>query len=409
MKYVIIGNSAAAIGCVEAIRKNDTKGSITIISSEKYHTYSRPLISYLLWGKTTLENMKYRDYDFYEKNNCNCIFKTDAVKILKEEKIVILSNGDKISYDKLLIATGSRPLVPPIKGLESVSKKFTFMTLDDAKSLEKELAEDKKVLIMGAGLIGLKCMEGIKHLVKEITVVDMADRILPSILEKNGSEMVQSYLENQGVKFILSDSVEKFEGNTAILKSGKKIDFDILIVAVGVRPNVSLAEDIGAKTEKGIVINDKCQTTVDDVFAAGDCTVSYDISSDSNKILALLPNAYMQGECAGNNMSGNDSVFDKAMPMNAIGLLGLHIITAGSYEGKSYVKKTENSLKILYVKDNLLKGYIMIGDIKRAGIYTSLIREKTPLDTIDFDLIFEAPQLMAFSSSERGKKLAGAK
>ncbi len=221
--------------------------------------------------------------------------------------------------------------------------------------------------------------------------------------------MVQSYLENQGVKFILSDSVEKFEGNTAILKSGKKIDFDILIVAVGVRPNVSLAEDIGAKTEKGIVINDKCQTTVDDVFAAGDCTVSYDISSDSNKILALLPNAYMQGECAGNNMSGNDFVFDKAMPMNAIGLLGLHIITAGNYEGKSYVKKTENSLKILYVKDNLLKGYIMIGDIKRAGIYTSLIREKTPLDTIDFDLIFEAPQLMAFSSSERGKKLAGAK
>ena len=409
MKYVIIGNSAAAIGCVEAIRKNDTKGSITIISSEKYHTYSRPLISYLLWGKTTLENMKYRDNDFYEKNNCNCIFETKAVKILKEERIVILSNGDKVSYDKLLIATGSRPFIPPIKGLESVSKKFTFMTLDDAKSLEKELAEDKKVLIMGAGLIGLKCMEGIKHLVKEITVVDMADRILPSILEKNGSEMVQSYLENQGVKFILSDSVEKFEGNTAILKSGKKIDFDILIVAVGVRPNVSLAEDIGAKVEKGIVINDKCQTTVKDVFAAGDCTVSYDISSDSNKILALLPNAYMQGECAGNNMSGNDFIFDKAIPMNAIGLLGLHIITAGSYEGKAHIKQTENNLKILYTKDNLLKGYMVIGDIKRAGIYTSLIRERTPLDTVDFDLIFESPQLMAFSSSERAKKLAGAK
>lgn len=409
MKYVIIGNSAAAIGCVEAIRKNDTKGSITIISSEKYHTYSKPLISYLLWGKTTLENMKYRDNDFYKKNNCNCIFKTEAVKILKEERIVILSNGDKVSYDKLLIATGSRPFIPPIKGLESVSKKFTFMTLDDAKSLEKELAEDKKVLIMGAGLIGLKCMEGIKHLVKEITVVDMADRILPSILEKNGSEMVQNYLENQGVKFILSDSVEKFEKNTAILKSSKKIDFDILIVAVGVRPNVDLAEDIGAKVEKGIVINDKCQTTVKDVFAAGDCTVSHDISSDSNKILALLPNAYMQGECAGNNMSGNDFIFDKAIPMNAIGLLGLHIITAGSYEGKAHIKQTENNLKILYTKDNLLKGYMVIGDIKRAGIYTSLIRERTPLDTVDFDLIFESPQLMAFSSSERAKKLAGAK
>lgn len=409
LKHVIIGNSAAAIGCVEGIRQVDTEGSITIISNEPYHTYSRPLISYLLYGKTNEQKMKYRKDDFYEKMNCTTMLGKTVEKIDSSNKQVILDSGEFVQYDKLLVATGSSPFVPPMNGLENVKNKFSFMSLDDAKALQKVLSTDSKVLIVGAGLIGLKCAEGIANKVKSITIVDLADRILPSILDETGAAIMKSHLEEHGLEFILSDSVKEFSSNRATLASGNVVDFDILVVAVGVRPNVSLIKDIGGLVNRGIVADLICKTSLEDIYAAGDCTESFDITIDDNRILALLPNAYMQGECAGINMAGGSKEYNKAIPMNAIGFFGLHIITAGSYTGEVYCNHEGNEYKKLFTKDGLLKGFILINKVERAGIYTSLIREKTPLDTIDFDLIKEKPQLMAFSKKERAKKLGGVK
>ncbi len=405
MKYVIIGNSTAAVGCIEGIRSVDKDGKITVISDEKHHTYSRPLISYLLLGKTDEQKMKYRPDSFYEDNKCETLFGEKVTAIEPDKKRVVLESGKSVEYDKLLTATGSRPFVPPMEGLESVKKSFTFMSLDDAHALGKELAPDKKVLIVGAGLIGLKCAEGICDRVGSITVVDLADRILPSILDTEGSKLVQKHIEKKNISFILSDSVKKFTDTHAELASGKELDFDILVVAVGVRPNTELVSEAGGKVNRGIVTNEFMQTTVNDVYAAGDCCESFDISSGQNKIIAILPNAYMQGECAGRNMAGEKKAFDKAMPMNAIGFFGLHIITAGSYDGDVSSEASESGYKKFVTKDNRLVGYILIGDVMRAGIYTSLIREKTPLDTIDFELIKEKPQLMAFAKDVRAQKL----
>ena len=407
MNYVIIGNSAAAIGCVEGIRKVDTEGSITIISNEKYHTYSRPLISYLIYGKTDEERMKYRPDSFYEDNNVCSMLGETVTKIDAEKKTVYLESGKKVPYDKLLNATGSKPFVPPMEGLDSVENKFTFMSLDDAKALNAAINEDSRVLIVGAGLIGLKCAEGIQNKVKSITVVDLADRILPSILDNDGSDIMKKHIEEHGVEFILSDSVAKFNNSVAELKSGRTVEYDIVVVAVGVRPNVELIKDAGGEVNRGIKTDERCRTSLEDVYAAGDCSESYDITVNQERILALLPNAYMQGECAGINMAGGDAVYDKAIPMNAIGFFGLHIITAGSYDGEEYVKRTENSYKKLVTKDGVLKGYILIGDIERAGIYTRMIRERISLDDIDFELIKEKPQLMAFSLKSRKKDLGG--
>lgn len=406
MKYVIIGNSAAAVGCIEGIRQEDTKGSITVIASEPYHTYSRPLISYLLYGKTDEQRMKYRSDSFYEEKKCTAMLGRTAEKVNAEAKKVILDNGEEIPYDKLLIAAGSAPFIPPMNGLEKVEKRFTFLSLDDAKALEKAISADSRVLIIGAGLIGLKCAEGICDRVKQITVVDLADRILPSILDEEGSGIVQEHIEKKGIRFFLNDSAAELTDGRAVLKSGTELDFDVLVVAVGVRPNISLAAEAGAETGRGIVTNKKCETTLPDIYAAGDCAQSHDITTGQDRVLALLPNAYMQGECAGINMAGGDKRYDKAIPMNAIGFFGLHIITAGTYDGEVYTVKKGHSYKKLFTKDNRLMGYILIGDIQRAGIYTSLIREKTPLDSIDFDLIREKPQLMAFSRKERSRVLA---
>jgi len=421
MKYVIIGNSAAGIGAVEGIRHTDKNGEITIITNERHHTYSRPLISYLLLGKVTREGIKYRKDSFYKDYNCKLLADTAVTAIEAAEKKVVLQDGRKISYDKLLVATGSSPFVPPFEGLDTVTDKHTFMSLDDADKLGAALAEDKRVLIIGAGLIGLKCAEGILKHVKRITVVDLAPRILSSILDDEGAKIVQNHLESKGLEFRLAANVKKFAVNQAILEGGETVDFDILVLAVGVRPNTALLNGI-AKIERGIAVNEKSETTAPDIYAAGDCTQTLDVSSGQNKVMALLPNAYMQGECAGINMTGNGATvngeaggasFDKAIPMNAIGFLGLHVITAGNYDGQVYSdsnnsKTGESGYKRLFFSNNKLNGYILIGNVEKAGIYTNLIREHTPLDTIDFPLVCEKPGLMAFTKESRMEKLGKA-
>lgn len=406
MKYVIIGNSAAAVGAVEGIRKLDQKGEITIISSEPYHTYSRPLISYLLLGRVKEEEMNYRGSDFYTANNCRFLPATTVTAIDHMAKRVVLDKGGSVVYDKLLVATGSSPFVPQLSGLERVKDKYTFMSLNDAHRLDKALDTPKRVLIIGAGLIGLKCAEGIAKRCSQLTVVDLAPRILSSILDKDSSKMVQQHLERNGVSLRLSASVQSFSERSATLENGEVIDFDLLVLAVGVRPNTALLKDI-ATVEKGIAVDSGCRTSAEDIYAAGDCTQCMDISSGESRVMALLPNAYMQGECAGTNMAGGECSFDNAIPMNAIGFFGLHIITAGSYSGSLYSEAGSNSCKRLFYKDNLLKGYILVGEVAKAGVYTSLIRERTPLDTIDFRLICEKPGLMAFAKAARQEKLGG--
>jgi len=149
------------------------------------------------------------------------------------------------------VATGSLPFVPPMKGLEGVEKRFSFLSLDDAKKLESAISPSSKVLIIGAGLIGLKCAEGISKKVESITVVDLADRILSSILDKDGAEIVKSHIEKENIKFVLNAKVEEFiNSNEALLDSGEKVEFDVLVVAVGVIPNTGLIKDINGKVNR---------------------------------------------------------------------------------------------------------------------------------------------------------------
>ncbi|MBC8570204.1 NAD(P)/FAD-dependent oxidoreductase [Zongyangia hominis] len=411
-QYVIIGNGIAAAGCIEGIRSIDTKNHIVVVSKESHTVYCRPLISYYLEGKTTLDKIGYRSDDFYKKYGCEVLYNETAIQIDDENKGVLMSKGGTIPFSELCVATGSSPFVPSFDGLNCVKNRFSFMTLDDTFALEKAISPESRVLIIGAGLIGLKCAEGLHNRVKNITVCDLADKILSSILDDDTAPMVQKFLEMQGVDFCLSDRVARFDRDKAIMKSGKVIDFDVLVTAVGVRANTTLVAEIGGKVNRGIVVNDEMRTSLDNVYAAGDCTEGFDISLGGNRVLALLPNAYMQGFTAGVNMAGGTKIFDNAIPMNSIGFFGLHIMTAGSFIGEKdggtvYMQKDDTSCKKFFVRDGLLKGYILVDKVERGGIYTSLIREQTPLETVDFDLLKENASFMAFSSETRRKKFGG--
>lgn len=406
-EYVIVGNGVAAVGCIEGIRSVDKKGGITVLSAEPYPTYCRPLISYYLQGKTDRTKMQYRGESFCEDNGCQVLYGASATVINPTEQTVCTAAEQSFSYNKLCVCTGSSPFVPPMEGLNQVKNRFSFMTVDDMLALEKAITPKSRVLIIGAGLIGLKCAEGILGKVADITVCDLADRVLSSILEKDSADLVMHHLEGLGITFSLSDSVAEFCGNSARLQSGKTVDFDILVTAVGVRANTGLIRDAGGACGRGITVDEKMQTSLAGIFAAGDCTESVDISDGVCKIMAIMPNAYSQGYTAGVNMAGGKATFDCAVPMNSIGFAGLHIMTAGSRQGTVFARENGSFQKKFYVRDGRLVGFELIGNVERAGIYLSLIRNRTDLDSLDFEALIKSPDFSHFDEKIRSKFLGG--
>ena len=409
MRYVIIGGSAAAIGCIEGVRSVDKTGEIILITGETEWNYSRPLISYLLEGKTTRDKMWCRPDSFFTRNGVTVKAGVLATALDAGDRTVRLSTGERLAYDRLLAATGSRPFVPPIPGLETVERTFCFQTLSDASALAEALRPESRVLILGAGLTGVKCAEGIRGLCAQIAIADLAPRVLPAVLDDTAAAMVQARMEEKGVRFYLNDSAAAFRGNTARLQSGTELEFDVLVTAVGVRPNTQLVADAGGAVDRGILVDGRCATTLPDVYAAGDCAQGYDAVSGEKRMLPLWPNAVLQGETAGINILifAEGTQEEYLSGNNASGVFGLHMVTAGSYEGESFTVQRDGSYKRLVTADGVLKGVIMVGDVSRAGIYTDLIRKKKPLSEIDFDLIRESPQLMAFSQKDRRVQLGG--
>lgn len=392
MKYVIVGNSAAAVGCIEGLRKCDKDGEITVISDEKHHVYSRPLISYYLAGKVTPENMVYRRSDFYEKNNVKTLFGEKAVAIDSNKKVVKLAGGSSVQYDKLLIATGSSPFVPPTEGLKQQSNVFTFLKYDDALGIEKLINPQSRVIVVGAGLIGLKAAEGLAPVVGSVHVVELAPRVLPMILDEQAAAPVQKRLEEKGIVFHLGQTIAQVVGDDkvekVILKDGTELLCDVLVLGVGVRPNVAEAKEAGVEVNRGIVVDDAMRTNIKDIYAAGDVTEAVDKVTGERKIMALWPNAYVQGRAAAYDMCGLTDTFDGVFPMNAVGFFGLSIITAGVQGGDGIDVLVKHNAKTgttrrFFVKDDVLVGMILVGDVDRAGIYTYLMNEKIPLSTLD--------------------------
>ncbi|MBM7622652.1 NAD(P)/FAD-dependent oxidoreductase [Sporohalobacter salinus] len=418
MDYVIIGNSAAGIGAVEGIREVDSKGRITLISDEPYHTYSRPLISYYLANKANWETMKFRSNDFYAENNVETKLGMKAVGINEADKSVNLANGEKIEFDKLLVATGGTPFIPPIEGVDK-NNIYNFIKLDDAKSIAGDIEnlETGKVVILGAGLIGLKAAEALFKQGLEVIVVELADQVLNAILDDEAAKLVQQHLEEKGINFIFEDTVTQFLGEDKVtgvrLESEKELDCDLAIVAAGVKPNIEVVEETDIEVNQGIIVNNKLKTSITNIYAAGDVAESNNLVRDIKEVVPIWPDAYNQGWTAGKNMAGVKEDYLECFSRNSIGFFGLPMITAGIIEPESddhevLVTKNEEEKvykKIILQNDRII-GFIYLNDIDRAGILTGLIKEKQSITEVKDELLADNFGYLSFNKEWRQERLA---
>lgn len=418
MRYVIIGNSAAGSTAAVTLRRMDPDGEITIVTEEPYDAYSRPLISYYLKGKTTLEKSYLRTPSFYEENRITVLKNTKARKIDTATKTVFFENDGALDYDKLLLATGSVPFVPPIEGVGGKANVFGFLNFEHAEKIKEYAKPSHQAVVIGGGLIGLKAAEGLSKLCCKVTVIELADRLLPTILDKEAARIVGNHIEENGISFLLGTSIREAypaPGSDLVgqvmLTTGETLECDLLVLAVGVRPNTALAANAGIRIERGILTDEHLETSVPDIYAAGDCTVSTDLLDRQMKILALWPNAVEQGELAATAMAGGEAVFKGGFAMNAIDFFGMHIMTAGLINptGEEYevrIAVHDRSYRKLVIREGTLVGYILIGDPDRTGIYTSLISEKTPLDQLRKDILEEI-SMLSLDNRDRKIRLYG--
>ena len=416
MKYIIVGASAAGLAAAQTIRQTDKNGEITVLTKENYYPYSRPSISYLLKGTVEEKRMFLKKPQFYADSKINVITGTQVTEINREKKTV-KAGRKEYSYDKLCIATGSKPFVPPVENADGCRNVFTFLDLASAKALKKAVNKNTKAVVIGAGLIGMKAAEGLSKICSSVDVAELSPRVLPSILDEKSAMFVKKYLEKHGISFHLQDTVVKanVKGGSVrsvLLKSGKTLDCDVLVIAVGVRPETALAEKAGLEVNRGIIVDQQTMQTSDkDIYAAGDCTVSVDMLDGSNKIIALWPNAVYQGMAAGSNMAGGDHRMGGAYSVNAIDFYGLRICTCGliNASGEQYsdkVKTSASAYKRLIFEGSRLVGFVLINSSENAGIYTDLIENRVDLNTLEGD-IMDTPSLFLFDKETRTQKLTG--
>jgi len=390
MSYVIVGNGAASIGAVNGIRRYDTESRIIVVSEENVPTYGRPLISYYLAGKTTKDKMNLRPPIFYEKHKVESILGVRAESLDANKKALTLSNGDRLRYEKLLLATGGKPFIPPTKGLKGPDI-YTFTTLADADALDKRCREGlSKVVVIGGGLIGLKAAESLNDRGVSVTIVELASRVLSVAFDETAGSLVTWRLGMAGIDVKTGTTVEQIKRTKerrvkgVVLANGDFVEAEAVVVAIGVVPDTALALDAGLDIDRGILVDERLRTSDPDIFAAGDVAQAKDLLHGDKRNVPIWPNAIEQGLYAGFNMAGGDKQYPGGLSMNSIGFYGLPTASVGLvnppeeglFEVHRFLDKDREVYRKLVFQDNRLVGYVLVGDIEAAGVYTGFIRYK---------------------------------
>lgn len=388
MKHLILGSGPAGVVAAETLRKADPMAEIVMIGAEPEPPYSRMAIPYLL-EENIPETGTYLRKSPNHFGSLNIDVKIGrAVGVDPASKTVQLDGGSSESYDKLLITTGARPIRPPIPGID-LSQVQTCWTLADARKIIELAKPGAHVVQVGAGFIGCIIMEALKKRGVNLTVVELGDRMVPRMMTSEAGGMIKAWAEKEGINVVTSTKVERIDesgtGLSVALSNGSSLAADAVIMSAGVQPNVEFLEGTGIDITDGIHTNDQMETSVVDIYAAGDVVAAPDFFTGKPFFSAIQPNAVDEARAAALNMAGRVTRMHGVLPINVLDTLGLISTSFGQWEGVEGGDGVElsNPKRFTYIslqfKDDVLVGATAIGLTQHVGILRGLIQGRVAL------------------------------
>lgn len=400
-RYLIVGGSAAGMAGAEAIRSLDPEGSIRILSEEIDAPYFRPMIPFLVSRKKEADQIFLAGQGPYKAGGAEISLQTRAKRIEAEARQVVTENGDTHPFDRLLIATGSRPHIPStIEGIATTGV-FAMRSLEDARQVSERAEHTEHAIMLGGGLLNLKAAFALLERDIKVTLIVNSPEVLSQLMEPEDAYLLRQALDDAGLRIITgANATQIIAGSTGVvgvgLDNGDEIPCQMICIGKGVVPNIEWLDQNGVRLEEGVVVDKETQTNVPGVYAAGDVAVTFDPISGEPMMTGLWTNAVEMGRCAGANMAGRQTAYGGTFGiLNATQVAEMPFVSMGivhtrgtAYE--THIKKTPTSYRKLVFSpapDGCLVGALFIGDIAKAGLYKSLIREKWEVSAIKKQLI----------------------
>lgn len=386
-KIVIVGNGIAAITAIKSIRQVDTVSEIHLFGDERFYPYNRVALSKGLLNKLEEDKILIQKKDWYKENNVNLNIDTKVVSINTHRREVELSKGTKVSYTKLLLANGAKNKIPPAKGINKKGV-LTLKTLQDAWDMVDEIKDMGTIVNIGGGIQGLETAWTLSKLGKKVIIAEISERLMPKELDKKASKILEKAIKDHNIKVMVNTEVNEVLGENRVegfkTKDGTAVKCDGVVYSIGIKPNIDILEGTGIETNYGVIVNDKMETNVKDVYAAGD-VAEYD-----NHIYGLWNIAIGQGKVAGYNMIGKEAIYEHIVPVTRLSAFNLSLFSMGDVNEADASEilvednSEKNSYKKILIKNNKVIGAVVIGNIKSSPVLKKAIENETDLSGIDY-------------------------
>jgi len=360
-----------------------------------------------------MEEMFFRPADFYSRNNIDLMLGKAVKNLDVTGRSAEMDSGEKITWKKLLLATGGIPIVPKMKGLDKKGV-FKFLTLDDAKAIDKFLKDYSRAVVIGGGLIGVSVSEALTKRGVEVTIVEMKDRVLNTILDERASAIAERVIAEAGIRVIVNNTVSEVIGGNAVegvvLDSGERIPCDLVVIAIGVLPRTELVKGSDIEINRGILVDRYMTTSHPDVYACGDAAEAYDFVINANRLTPIWPNAYIGGRVAGYNMAGVKKEYLGGTAMNAVNYFGLDITSAGTVNPPNdncevMTRDMDSLYQKVILSDGQIIGMVFVRDIEKSGMVFGLMRDRVDVSSFKQELLTDDFGLACIPEELRRERL----
>jgi NAD(P)H-nitrite reductase large subunit len=380
MRIVIVGNGPAALSAVEAIRETDQACDVTILTPEADRAYTPCFLGRYVAGRIDAGALAVRSDDFYETHHVELLAGRAVSTVLPDESAVLLDDGTRVAYDRLLLACGADPIVPGSPDLSGVGV-FYFRSLGDANAIRARAERAHDVVVLGSGFVAMEIAEALTEAGASVAMVARTDHILRRIFDPEVGDMVEAHMSANGVRFMkccdlveVERDADSGEIRAAVLSSGERVPCDMLVVGVGMRPDIAIVAGTSIATAGGILTDDAMRTSVPNVYAAGD--VAEAEIGGVRKVNLIHPNATAGGRVAGRNMAGGDEHMSSHLAdMNVLTVFGRSFLAVGALEGEKVLKRAVGGdfVKVFADAGGVIMGVELVGDVTRGGLFASLI------------------------------------